>query len=125
MAKETTMPKRGNPEETKSSMKSIYQDRTFVTLPGILSSIFGVLFGITAIYHTIQVFKKEKDDIWTRIAVLIEYSTAATLICIPLNKPILGLSIGFSIGLFVNMLDFVLEQFKIHPTKKVKKKTKS
>jgi len=111
---------RGNPEETKSSMERMYQDRTLVTLPGIISSIFGVLFGITAIYHTIQLFKGKKSGIWTRLAVLIEYTTASILICIPFNKPLLGLLIGGSIGIFVNITDFILEQFQIHPIKKSK-----
>jgi cytochrome b subunit of formate dehydrogenase len=114
---------KGNPEETKSSMERMYQDRTLVTLPGILSGMFGVLFGITAIYHTIHLFQGKKSGIWTRLAILIEYTTASILICIPFNKPLLGLWIGGSIGILVNLIDFALEQSQIHPTKKLNKKS--
>jgi len=115
---------KGTPEETKNSMERMYQDRTLVTLPGILSSMFGVLFGITAIYHTIHLFKGKKSGIWTRLAILIEYTTASILICIPFNKPVLGLLVGSSIGILINLLDFILEQFQIHPTRKLNKKSK-
>jgi len=118
MAKEIKI--KGNPEETKSSMERMYQDRTLVTLPGIISNMFGVLFGITAIYHTIQLFKGKKSGIWTRLAIFIEYTTASLLIFIPFNQPLLGLWVGASIGILVNITDFILEQLHLHPTKKSK-----
>jgi hypothetical protein len=115
---------KGNPEETKNSMERMYQDRALVTLPGIISSLFGVLFGITAIYHTIHLFKGEKNGIWTRFAILIEYTTASILICIPFNKPLLGLLVGSSIGILINLIDFFLEQFQINTSKKSNKKSR-